>query len=565
MKEVLYKKEYTKYENIKYKECSPINHMTRFNSEPVPPSDDNIFDFSDTKIFAPEPTKRHPLFLHDSTHNTEEVFSEHFGNPMWSIQKNYFMVVVERDGDKVAIKTFSGFKSRRAGVQWFKAAKNMDFISVNTKTGDVYVGGITNYHLKKKCRKRIRRNYFIGEPLNIMMSNIKNNLRGDNDLTSAINAISVFINEIDHSDNFGTLNFSQRLFKFYLNKRGVKFPNNFHVFIDSWYGPEIKKILKRQDNRMIDAIMVHYNISGKQVKKALHSCEHLNIAVYKVARDMFGDDWLNQNDNLILECLNFKHGLSVPPESFQNHISNEELKRVFKLFKQMIINKTLDSYTFYDHIRIYTELKSFGETELKWMSSDDSQSKFREEHLDWSDKLDHYRNGVYSRIYPEYSYDVIQKPIEVGEDTYYPILLDDSENYNQESHLQSNCVKTYIGKCSSIIISIRKDNPTSDNRATIEYLLTKETDKIKIERIQNLGRFNNQLDKEWDDILFKLDEVMLYYIEDERFDTVQIKKKCKNGVELDSTSYWNNHGRLLWSQNKISESEKFNNFLDNYF
>ena len=369
----------------------------------------------------------------------------------------------------------------------------------------------------------------------------------------------------DHSDNFGTLNFSQRLFKFYLNKRGVKFPNNFHVFIDSWYGPEIKKILKRQDNRMIDAIMVHYNISGKQVKKALHSCEHLNIAVYKVARDMFGDDWLNQNDNLILECLNFKHGLSAPPESFQNHISNEELKRVFKLFKQMIINKTLDSYTFYDHIRIYTELKSFGETELKWMSSDDSQSKFTEEHLDWSDKLDHYRNGVYSRIYPEYSYDVIQKPIEVGEDTYYPILLDDSENYNQESHQQSNCVKTYIGKCSSIIISIRKDNPISDNRATIEYLLTKKTDKIKIERIQNLGRFNNLLDREWDNILFKLDEVMLYYIEDERFNTVQIKKKCKNGVELDSTSYWNNHGRLLWSQNKISESEKFNNFLDNYF
>jgi len=565
MKEVLYKKEYTKYENIKYKECNSINHMTRFNSDSTPTSDDNIFDFSETIIFYSEPTKKHPLFLHDSTHNTEEMFSENFGNPMWSVSKQYFMVVVERCEDKVTIKTFSGFKTRRVGVKWFKTSKSMEFISVNTKTGDVYVGGITNYHLKKKCKKRIRRNYFIGEPLNIMMSNIKNNLRGDDDLTSAINAISVFINEIDHSDNFGTLNFSQRLFKFYLNKRGIKFPNNFHVFVDSWCGPEIKKILKKQDNRMIDAIMVRNNISGKQVKKALHSCEHLNIAVYKVARDMFGDDWLNQNDNLILECLNFKNGLSAPPESFQNHITNEELKRVFKLFKQMIIHKTLDSYTFYDHIRIYSELKSFGETDLKWMSSDDSQFKFREEHLDWSDKLEHYRNGTYTRIYPDYSYELIQTPININNDIYYPVLLDDSHNYNKESTQQSNCVKTYIGKCSSIIVSIRKGHIDSDERATIEYILTKPSDKLNVERVQSLGRFNNKLEEKWNDILFKLDEVMLYYVKDERFDTVQIKKKCKNGVELNSTSDWNANGRLFWTQNKINKTETHHNFLDNYF
>ena len=63
------------------------------------------------------------------------------------------MVVVEKDGDKVSIKTFHGWKHRRAGVQWFKISKNMDFISVNVRTGDVYVGGLINFHLKKKCKK----------------------------------------------------------------------------------------------------------------------------------------------------------------------------------------------------------------------------------------------------------------------------------------------------------------------------------------------------------------------------------------------------------------------------
>lgn len=558
MKEVLFKKEYTKYENIKHREHNPINFISN-----VGECDDDVF--GSNVIYISKPTPRHPLFMHELTDNTEEIFSENFGNPMWSVQKSYFMVVVEKEEDKVVIKTFSGFKYRRAGVQWFKITKNMEFISVNTKTGDVYVGGIDNYHLKRKCRKRIRRNYFIGEPINTMMSSIKNNLRGDENTTAAIDSVSVFMNEIDRSDNFGDLTFSQRLFKFYLNKRGVKFPNNFYVFRDSWYGPDVRKCLKRNNNRMIDALMTHYSISGKQVKKALHNCEYLNLQVYRVAVEMFGYDWLNQDDSLILSCFNFKNSITPPPDEFYGYVSNEELKKVFKLFKQVVVNQTLDSYTFYDHIRIYTELKSFGETDLKWMSSDDSKSKFREEHLDWSDKLEHYRNGTYNRLYPDYSYELIQTPISVGSDVYYPVLLDDSNNYNNESAQQSNCVKTYIGKCSSIIVSLRKGNIDSDERATIEYLLTKPLGKLNIERVQSLGRFNGRLDEEWNDILFKLDEVMLYYIKDERFDTVQIKKKCKNGVELNSTSDWNANGRLFWTQNKINKTEAHHNFLDNYF
>jgi len=557
MKEVLYKNEYVRYESIKYKDYSPIDSLSNETS-----NDEDVFQLHCSKSNA---TQKHPLFLHDSTFKDEEAFLKNFGNPMWSVSKQYFMVVVEKEGDKVAIKTFEGFVHRRSGVQWFKKVKNMSFISVNVKTGDVYVGNMVNYHLKRKCKKRLRRNYFIGEPINIMMSNIKNNLRIEDNGTVAIDAISTFMNEIDRSDTFGDLTFSQRLFKFYLNKRGVKFPNNFYVFTDSWYGPNIKKCLKRNNNRMIDALMTHYKISGKQVKKALHNCEYLNLQVYRVAVEMFGYDWLNQEDSLILSCLNFKNGITVPPDEFYSYVSNEELKRVFKLFKQVVVNQILDSYTFYDHIRLYTELKSFGETDLKWMSSDDSQSKFREEHLDWSDKLEHYRNGTYTRIYPEYSYELIQTPITVDSNVYYPVLLDDSQNYNKESAQQSNCVKTYIGKCSSIIVSIRKGDIDSDERATIEYLITKHSGNLNIERVQSLGRFNNKLEEEWNDILFKLDEVMLYYVKDERFDTVQIKKKCKNGVELNSTSDWNANGRLFWTQNKINKTEEHHNFLDNYF
>jgi hypothetical protein len=410
------------------------------------------------------------------------------------------------------------------------------------------------------------------------MSNIKNHIRGygfntDDSTTVAIEAISTFINQIDNTDSFGDLNFSQRLFKFYLNKRRVKFPNNFHVFTDSWYGPEVRKRLKKCDNKMVDAIMSVHELSGKQLKKALHNCNYFDISTYKVAREMFGDDWLNQDYELILACLNNKIGsITSPSKEFYDYISTEELKRVFNLFKQVFVTKTLNSYTFSDHIRMYTELRRFGELDLRWMSSDDSNLKFREEHLDWTDKLEYYRNGTYTRIYPEYSYDLIQKPIKVGEDVYYPVLLNDSQNYNAESYLQSNCVKSYIGKCASIIVSVRKGDNESDERATVEYYLKKlsSDSEIDVNRIQSLGRFNNRLSEEWNDVLFKLDEVMLSYVEDKKFEPVKIKKDCKNGKEITSDSTWKDDGftlsqRLVWTENEINKNGTTRNFLDDFF
>jgi hypothetical protein len=569
VKELLYKKEYVRYENVKYKDSIPIDYVSKSNK----PNDDGIF----TEYISP-PTKKHPVFLHESTDRTEEIFSENFGNPIWSVSKHNFLVIIERDGDKIAIKTFETFKFRKPGVKWFKISKNMNFITVNIKTGDVYVGGIKNYQLKRKCKKTIRRNYFINEPILRMMSNIKNNIRcygfnTDDSTTVAIEAISTFINQIDNTDSFGDLNFSQRLFKFYLNKRRVKFPNNFHVFTDSWYGPEVRKRLKKCDNKMVDAIMSIHELSGKQLKKALHNCNYFDISTYKIAREMFGDDWLNQDYELILACLNNKiGGITSPSKEFYDYISTEELKRVFKLFKQVFVTETLNSYTFSDHIRMYTELKRHGESDLRWMSSDDSKLKFREEHLDWTDKIEYYRNGTYTRIYPEYSYDLIQKPIKSGDDVYFPVLLDNCHYYNADSNLQSNCVKTYIGKCASIIISLRKGDYESDERATIEYYLKKSSgdDEVNINRIQSLGRFNTRLSEEWNDVLFRLDEVMLSYIEDDKFETVKIKKECKNGKELTSDSTWKDNGsglpqRLVWIENEINKNGTTRNYLDDFF
>jgi len=546
MKEVLFKKEFVSYETIEHESCSEF------------PLKGKIFrdDFLNLDIEEkPEPTKKHPLFTYKKTHKTEEEFVTRFADQMYAVTRNNTTIVVERDGDKVAIKLFWGYKHRRAGVVWFKTIKHVEFISVNTKTGDVYVGGIDNYHLKRKSRKKIRRNYFIGEPLNNLSLSIRNCIRrvdSNLDVDCAHDALDVFIQTIDPIDNFGKLTHNQRLFKFYLNKRGVKFPNNFHVYTNEWFGPEIKKILKWSGNRMVDAVMERNELSGKQIKKALHNCESLNLAMLTLARNMFNDDWVNQDYELILGCLNSNIGYYPLPVDFKQFVTNEELKRIYKLFRHVVIHGTLDAHTFYDHMRFYCDLKLY-EPNIKWMSSDDNKSDFRDEHLDWTDKLQSYREGTYYRKYPEYSYKVISEPIEHGGEVYYPVLLDNSRNYNEESNAQSNCVKTYIGNCGSMIVSLRQGGVDSEVRATIEYRLNKAlvTKTINVDRVQSLGKFNKKLTEEWNDVLFKLDKRMLYYVKDENFDTVKIKKVHKSGLELDSTSNWRDDGRLVWDKDEI--------------
>jgi hypothetical protein len=544
MKELIYKISFKKYNSTKFKDHSSIFPKNSYISGEL-----NL-DMLEV------PTQKHPFFKMESSNNTEECFVENFVNPLYSVLMEYVMVVVEKNDHKVCIKMFQGYKSRREGKPWFKVNKNVNYISVNTKTGDVYHGYIHGYQKKKKCSKSIRRNYFINDPLNALKSQIKNALSyySENAYDDVTKAFSEFMFQIDQRVNFENLNYSDRLLRFYLNKRGIKYPNNFNIYNEALFGPEIKKLIKKKNNRLVDAVMVKNGLTGKKVKKALHECTNLNINLYITARKLFGEDWLNQDGDIILDLLNSTIGSFAVPELFLELVTTEELKRVYTLFKQTYVHQNLDTYTFVDHIRMYTELKMFGEHELRWTSFENKQ-EFRKEHLDWTDKIQHYKKGSYTRHYPEYMYEMLSQPLL---DDFHSILLDSSSTYNEESNYQSNCVKGYIGKPSCLIISVRC-NQFSEERATIEYSLTKKDDKIFADRVQSLGKFNQKLEAQWTTVLLKLDQVVLSCVRDERFETVKLTKECNNGTVLNSDTYWNNDGKLRWVVQNIDNN--YNSFF----
>lgn len=556
MKELLFKENFEKYESTEYHNFNLYDDL----------SYDGRINLLEYQLNIAKDKKAKPVFVISKFHQDKETYMENYGNPFYSLIKTYLMIVVEKNENKVSLKFFEGLRRRDVGKQWFTTKKMIDFITVNVKTGNIYHGHIYDYQLKKGAKKSIRKNTFINEPLNDLMSKIKHRLGlyGDHSYDTLMNAVSKFMNEVDGKDSSkqDTLSFSQRLFQYYLERKRIKYPNNFYVYHSQLFGP-LRKVLNKHNNKLIESFMVYNKLSGKKIKKALHNCNKLNISLLSESKRLFGDDWINQDEGVISKLLDSKLPFQPYPEEFKNMVSQQELKKVYDLFKEVYINNQLDAYTFFDHIRLYTELKIYGENDLRWHSTDNKGTSFREEHLDWSDKIQYYKQGIYKRIYPDHFYKTIQKEI----DGYFPILLDNSFSYNGESSVQSNCVKTYISRPNSLIISLRKGSGDSEERATIDYKLTldRKHNLVNAERIQSLGKFNKSLDPSWNVALFKLDLIVLSCVMT-KFEPFKIVKETKSGFIFNSESDWDENGNLVWNNDLranmvLNELGMFNDYL----
>ena len=551
MKEEIIKIQCEEYHTVKYKDSSPIDYREQPISNEIGWWDDDTVKVEDT-------SKKHsnrPLFLVDTIHSkNEEMFVENYGNPLCLVRKEYVMAVVEKDGDKISLKMFTGAKIRNNGVKYFRVKKNVDYITVNLKTGDVYTGYLHNFQKKRKATKQISRNCFIGDPLSLIKNKLRNNLQvfgttiNDKSVSNVVNeVVNKFIESIDQGSYEG-LGIDERLFKFYLDKRGIKYPNNFSAYKQHLIGPSIRKKLKKNGGRLVDAFMDEKNISGALLKKSLHECHIINLDVYSYAKKVFGVDKLNQDKGAVLGLLESVTHVNSPQTAdlLIELIGPSELDRYYQTFKEVFIYCNIDTYTLSDHVRMYCELRRYG-ADIKWMADGSNKDVFHQEHLDWTDKLAHYRDGVYTRIYPEVLHQLLSKDINGVK----PVLLTTSKEYNEESSTQSNCVKSYVSRPASIIVSLRNEEK---ERATIEYQVKKFNDEVIILRVQSLGKRNTKLSSDWDGVLFSLDKIMLSYIQNKNFELVKVIKENKMGMRFESNSMWVDYYSLVWEDNRINQS-----------
>jgi len=192
----------------------------------------------------------------------------------------------------------------------------------------------------------------------------------------------------------------------------------------------------------------------------------------------------------------------------------------------MCLSESIDPNTFYDHIRFYNRINQF--EAVKWTSN--TYEKFQDEHLNWTDKIDFYTKGEYKRTYNEEFIKRIQED-GVFNKQYYPVVLTTSKEYNQESFIQSNCVKGYINRPDSLIISLRKGDVNSKERATIEYRIEPViNNRVTLRRVQTLGRFNQRLSEEWETPIHFLDEILENLVTEKIFQLPNLEVNIANKV-----------------------------------
>jgi hypothetical protein len=111
-------------------------------------------------------------------------------------------------------------------------------------------------------------------------------------------------------------------------------------------------------------------------------------------------------------------------------------------------------------------------------------SSFNLEHEEFSRLLQSYRKGEVERFYGDV--DSLETPIEHEGETYYPVLLRKTADYEKESQHQRNCVRGYSERPDCLIFSIRKGSTDGDERITVEYQFRQN----EILNVQERAKFN---------------------------------------------------------------------------
>jgi hypothetical protein len=534
--ETIYKQVFEKYTTVFYK-------------------DSNVIGSTDSR------SNRNGFSYQSSTDN-EEDYIKNFANPLTSVSVRRTTVVVEKNDEKISLKYYVFMKDRSVGTHYFKKKQIVSFITYKVKTQDFYFGGINNGVSKRQSSSHVRKNYFGKKYLALFKKTLKDylNIYSDGQKLKLGYVITesmyTFLNQLLGKevnilkvieDNLE----DETLYRKHLENKNIKYPNNYSIFINKTPFPN-KKILQKHDYKLIESFMEVKKLKGKKIKKVLHTCESINEFFYKEIETMFGEKFIKQQSDDVLKKI-FESKFYFRSDYSQDLFSEEEKKRVFKVMIEFLKDGILN--TFFDHIDFYKFLKQY--EEIKWKS--ETIEEFRKEHIDWSNRKSIYVKGIYTRIFSDDFVELIQTPIVVDETTFYPTLFQVPEQYFDESSIQHNCVKTYVDRPLSIIISLRKDSIEDEDRATIEYRIG-DNKNSSLRRVQSLGRFNSRLTNEWMEPLNIMDDRINSNID--KFKLPQIKLEKANRTVISDFTIEN--GNPHWTNPDMGELIKTNYIMSFY-
>jgi len=480
---------------------------------------------------------------------SDELVKVYYGDKTKGLTISTCEIKIVEDVNKISIRYSFVVRKRRVGRQYFSVSKTHRYVTYNYVTKNFYHGTIETTRKKVK-RKKVRCNTFyipfltevklaIRRNVNHIISQTQNwqslvstaysqMTKGDE---VAMDALKQFAYSI-YSKNNILLNYNSNylegeMYKMYLKDNNVSYPDSVNQYTVI---PTPKSKLLKYGN------VVHYfmniaDLKGKRGRKILNQTTHIDFKTLVDVYHNMGVDYFSKiRESFFKDENNFLYHRYYNHDAFEKKkifpLSNLDKKRIVDLINndtEIIWNMIMD------HLITISKLKKFGE-EVKMRFT--NRDEFNEEHYRITELLENYRNGKVSRFNGQDFQNELSEMIMYDGFQFYPVLLTNSTQYNEESKVQSSCVRTYIEKPQNIIISLRRNTMFGSDRITVEYLIT----PMGFERVQNRKKYNQSTD-EWDEDLMKILDYRLDRLYEKGiFQLTKIWKEFNNGKVIERSA-----------------------------
>jgi hypothetical protein len=490
-------------------------------------------------------TKNKGKFFSDAQFHTEDAFVEHFGNPFASVHFDRQRLFIEEGDDKISIKFQFHQKNRKVGGRYFTERKVTNYLTFNFKKKMFYSG---TFSTKKK--KIIGRSMKVN-PTYFTIESFLRNLRIENSV--GVDQYLYFFLEkiwdrmgIENPQNFQWDCMRSFYSLTYYLVNGIKIPNNWRKFTGTFFS---KKELKKFDMNLVDTAMDKLKIKGSKAKQIFNEMEWIDFDRLYMVYNILGIDRFNKIENKVFDP--YYGDETMPMEmnrmggSFECFYSDKEqfnqyfLGRILVPLTPKEKDRILDLIPYFDHYKWRTlidhldmkkDLMNLGE-DVKFKFT--NISSFNLEHEEFSRLLQSYRKGEVERFYGDV--DSLETPIAHEGETYYPVLLRKTEDYEKESQHQRNCVRGYSERPDCLIFSIRKGSTDGDERITVEYQFRQK----EVLNVQERARFNGMSPFEFSEVArVQLANINLMY----KLGTLKLPKmvkKYRNGKVIEQQSVFN--------------------------
>lgn len=509
----------SRYDNCEYK---PVVAATLHSKSDLKPKQKNAwFFYSDEEVGIRIPIK--PFFVkgrHYITTNDRHI-KNHFNRPFSSISTIIHERTIYQDGDKLTVKINSFKKARYFNCKFFKKHWSTEGFSINLKTGN-----FVTFSKEKDGRipPRVRKNvfsflidtfdgYFLNyeTKINNLTSNrnivhkSKDAYKLTNEFKSALNDVE-FIQtlyshlikipgftpeDLPHSSlvpENTKIWLLKTMMKLFIHVKGIKVPNDYQQLLIGWYPTKV--YLKKNQNKLIAAVLDRLKIKSKQTIKLLHENPNMDlIRLYTLIKYFGYNDYHRYLGNIdqnyfrgSLEKNTIRGAVKTwYPENVvtPHQINDNEKSNVLKLINEFVkSNKSEPDDKFKrvidqnlrqidDHFTMINNIKPhFPEVELRannWKS-------FNEEHMMYSRLQGLIRRGYTIEFkFEEKMLEDIEKPIITEGGTFFPVILKTDTEYTEEGKHMHHCVGGYAEYSSSLIISLRYGSKTSPERVTCEF------------------------------------------------------------------------------------------------